>query len=155
MCTRPVRGSTSTQQQCVACDQPPSGMAKSYSASMPGVDVRREQRGVPVRDRGDVGERARGGGHAAHRHDAVDELDVVLGRLEEMRGEAHHLTPHVGGDADHRAARERGGAAPARAHEVERRQLRVAADDADRVERHAELVGRELRQRGVVTLTVG
>ena len=56
--------------------------------------------------------------------------------------------------ADDRAARERRGATAPGGDEIERLQVGVAVHDAHRADREPELVGRELRQRGLVALAV-
>ena len=82
-------------------------------------------------------------------------FDVGRVGFEQVGGEPGDLLSDVGDGADHGTAGQRRGAAAAGPDQVERRHLGVAGDDADALERHSELVGGQLRQRGVVALAVG
>ncbi len=91
-----------------------------------------------VRQHRDGAEVDRGGavGRPLHRHDAVDDLEVVLGRLERLGRDPQHLLPRSQrGEVDGRPAHHRGPRRE-RAHGVGH-PAGVAGDHLDPVERHA------------------
>ena len=90
---------------------------------------------------------------ALDREAAVGELEVVLGRLQQVRRELLGLADHLlrrvddGDAADDQRPRAVG-------VEALRRDLGVAVQDLDVLERHAELVGDDLAERRLVPLPV-
>ena len=90
---------------------------------------------------------------AAHRHHAVDDLEVVDRGLERLGGDPQRLLlGPPGGEVDRRAAHH-GGARGEGADGV-RHPAGVAGGDLDVLEAHAELVGDDLREDGLVTLAL-
>ena len=75
--------------------------------------------------------------------------------LEQVGGDVEDALAQRARRVRDRAAGHRRRPAPARAREAERRDARVAVAHADLLDRHAELVGRDLGQRRLVALAVG
>ena len=135
--------STSTTAQCVPPDHPPSPPSNA-------LRLFERLRGAG----GDIGERDRAHWHAAHGHLAVCELEVA--RLASRRSaETSRIRfARAPGRVERGAARHRRRPAAARA-EPHRRAVGVTCDDSDLLERHTDLVGRDLRERRLVALPVG
>ena len=90
-------------------------------------------------------------GRALDLHVPVDDLEVVLGDLQRVGGDPQRLGLHLPrGQRDGRPAHHRG-ARGERADGV-RHPPGVAGGHLDVLERHAELVGDDLRERGPVAL---
>jgi hypothetical protein len=90
---------------------------------------------------------------AAHRERAVLELDVVLVGLEHVRRELPSLRDHLLRRVDDRDATDGERARPVGVQALGR-DLGVAVQDLDVLERHAELVGHDLAERRLVPLPV-
>ncbi len=86
-------------------------------------------------------------------HASLGEHDVLGRALEELGAHEAGLVRHLRGGALHRGPAHRGHAAGDRAHAVAD-QAGVAAHHHDRLERHRQLVRRDLGQRGLVSLTL-
>ena len=95
----------------------------------------------------DLGDAQAASGHAAHAVVAVLHLDVGLGGLEQMRGDASELLLQDARGFEHGAARHDRAATAGRAVAAVRAALGVAEDDADVLVRQPEDVGRHLGQR--------
>ena len=91
---------------------------------------------------------------ALDREAAVLELDVALGRLEQVRGDLLALLDDLLAGVDDRLAADRDRARAVGAH-ADRGLVGVAVDHLDVLDRHAELLGDQLRERGLVALAVG
>ena len=115
-----------------------------------GVDVGIElpRRGLP----GDLRHRDRAVGVAAHQDLAVGDLEVLGAGLDEERREIEHLALELPGAVQRHAAGH--GGRPAAARETERHHVAVPDDDPDLLEWHAELVGGDLGEGGLVALPV-
>ena len=111
-------------------------------------------RAAPHRGAGHLAQAHALAGHALHVHAALGEHDVLGRALEELGADEARLVRHLRGGALHRGAAHRGHAARDRAHAVAD-QAGVAAHDHHRLERHRQLVGRDLGQRGLVPLALG
>ena len=143
MLTMPVLTSTSTQQQWVACVQPPSGIAKSARASTSSASGGQ----MRARSHADAG-RPRALHRAAEHSTSRGSSSWRSAKASSDPLAQHRRRAHDG------TAGERRGPAPAGADGVERRDVRVAVHDPTLLDRDAEAVGRELRQRGLVALAV-
>ena len=115
-----------------------------------GVDVGAElpRRGLP----GDLADRDRAVGITADHDLAVGDLQVPGAGLDEERREVEHLGLQLPGAVQRDAAGH--GGRPAAAGQPEGDGVAVADDDADLLERHAELVGGDLGEGGLVALPV-
>src|SRR5439155_999249 len=89
------------------------------------------------------------------RHDELPilPLEVRLARLEQVSGDFLRLFLHALRREFHRAATDRRGSTAVRPPPLGRR-LRVARDDLDVLDRDAELVRHDLRERGLLALAV-
>ena len=105
--------------------------------------------------RGDVDERHRDRRYPLHVDGAFFDDEILLRCLEQVGGALGDAFAQRARRVRDRAAGHRRRPAPTGAGQAERRDARVAVADADLLERHAELVGRDLGQRRLVTLTVG
>ncbi len=88
-------------------------------------------------------------------HVAVVDHQVLAWCLEQIGGDVEHLVAQRASRVGDRASGHRGRPAAARAREAERRDRRVAVAHPHLLDRHAERVGRDLGERGLVTLAVG
>ena len=85
----------------------------------------------------------------AHAQPARFAVDVIGRGVEHAGGHAHHLMAHFAGRVQRRrAAHEQAARTPVA--QPERTGLGIALHDAHRIERHAQLVGHDLRDAGFV-----
>ena len=102
---------------------------------------------------GDLAERLLHAGRALHVDRAILQFEVGLRDLHHFRGDLFDLGCDFDGGEMGRVAGIDGRARGERAH-AQRDPAGVASDDRNVLERHAELIGDDLRERGFVALSV-
>ena len=107
-----------------------------------------------VGQHGDGGERDRRAGRPLDPHHPVDDLEVAGVGLQGVARDPQRLGPHLAGRERDRVAAHDRGARGEGAHGVAE-PAGVAGDDLDVLERHAQLVGGDLRERREVALALG
>ena len=115
---------------------------------------RRQGRAARIRGRGHLLPGDPPLGHADDLEAPGDRRHVRRRRLEEPGRDASALVGHLGGHAGERPAAERDAAAP-EGPEALGPAARVAVDDHHVLRGHAEMVGHDLGERGLVSLAVG
>src|SRR5262249_43230371 len=90
---------------------------------------------------------------AAHRERAMRIIDVALRAFQGMRGQLERLLPHpVAGAIDRRSRHRSRARAPGAVAEWDL--IGIALDERDVFDRKAQPIGRDLRERDLVTLAV-
>ncbi len=153
--TSPVSRSTSAMQQCVADDQPPGWLVGDPPPSREPTPKSAGSFSFPrYAACATSRERQLMAGNALRPHRPIHDLEVGRRDLEQRGSDLERLSLYVAHGVECRAAATRRPAAAARAEHADRADARVAVDDADVLERHAELVGAELCQRRLEPLSV-